>query len=126
MIPLIDVTRSKPVRPSGRKDAARIKCGDIEVDARRYRALRGGRPLELGTRELHILALLMSRPGVVHSRDQILDAVWGADAAVTDRNVDAYIKRLRKMLKAGADIRADDPIRTVRGVGYAFDEFYEG
>jgi len=62
----------------------------------------------------------MSRPGVVFSREQLLDAVWGHDRAVTDRTVDVYILRLRQKIEA-------DPanpllIRSVRGFGYSFNE----
>lgn len=100
-----------------------LRIGDIIADRDRYRVWRSGREIRLGTREFHLLALLMGSPGRVYTRDQILDAVWGEDAQVTDRNVDAYVKRLRRAL-GGRD--AADPIRTVRNVGYAFDEFYGG
>jgi DNA-binding response OmpR family regulator len=61
----------------------------------------------------------MNRPGVVFSREQLLDAVWGHDRAVTDRTVDVYILRLRQKIEA-------DPanpllIRSVRGFGYSFN-----
>jgi DNA-binding response OmpR family regulator len=62
----------------------------------------------------------MSRPGVVFSREQLLDAVWGHDRAVTDRTVDVYILRLRQKLE-GED-RALCFIRSVRGFGYSFNE----
>lgn len=121
MIPMIDVTSTAPRKTQGRFPAGRLAAGDIVLDLNRYRVHRAGRPVALGTREFRILALLMRHPGHVYTRDQILDRVWGEDADVTDRNVDAYIKRLRRMLNGGG--RAD-PIRTVRGVGYAFDEYY--
>ena len=62
----------------------------------------------------------MSRPGVVFSREQLLDAVWGHDRAVTDRTVDVYILRLRQKIES-------DPanpllIRSVRGFGYSFND----
>jgi DNA-binding response OmpR family regulator len=60
----------------------------------------------------------MSRPGVVFSREQLLDAVWGHDRAVTDRTVDVYILRLRQKIET-----AEGPsyIRSVRGFGYSFN-----
>ena len=61
----------------------------------------------------------MSRPGVVFSREQLLDAVWGHDRAVTDRTVDVYILRLRQKIEA--DPANPFLIRSVRGFGYSFN-----
>ena len=67
--------------------------------------------------EFRLLEFLMSRPSVVFSREQLLDAVWGHDRAVTDRTVDVYILRLRQKIET-----EDGPsfIRSVRGFGYSF------
>jgi two-component system, OmpR family, phosphate regulon response regulator PhoB len=62
----------------------------------------------------------MSRPGVVFSREQLLDAVWGHDRAVTDRTVDVYILRLRQKIEVEQGSSA--LIRSVRGFGYSFNE----
>jgi len=62
----------------------------------------------------------MSRPGVVFSREQLLDAVWGHDRAVTDRTVDVYILRLRQKIEQ--DATNPSFIRSVRGFGYSFDK----
>jgi DNA-binding response OmpR family regulator len=62
----------------------------------------------------------MSRPGVVFSREQLLDSVWGHDRAVTDRTVDVYILRLRQ--KVEVDSTNPLRIRSVRGFGYSFNE----
>jgi DNA-binding response OmpR family regulator len=62
----------------------------------------------------------MSRPGVVFSREQLLDAVWGHDRAVTDRTVDVYILRLRQKIEA--DTTNPNFIRSVRGFGHSFNE----
>ena len=59
----------------------------------------------------------MARPGVVFSRDQLLDAVWGHDRAVTDRTVDVYVLRLRQKIE---DEQGPEFIRSVRGFGYSF------
>ena len=64
----------------------------------------------------------MCHPGRVFTRDQLLNAVWGHDIYVDDRTVDVHVGRLRKSLNRG---RARDPIRTVRGTGYAFDERFD-
>ena len=62
----------------------------------------------------------MSRPGVVYSREQLLDSVWGHDRAVTDRTVDVYILRLRQKIET--DPTNPALIRAVRGFGYSFNE----
>jgi two-component system, OmpR family, phosphate regulon response regulator PhoB len=101
--------------------ATRLVAGDLEVqrDARRVR--RAGTELHLGPTEYRILEFLMLKPGRVYSREQLLDAVWGRDASVDERTVDVHIGRLRKVLSLPGE---NDPIRTVRGAGYAFDETY--
>jgi two-component system phosphate regulon response regulator PhoB len=63
----------------------------------------------------------MLKPGRVFSREQLLDGVWGRDAYVDERTVDVHIGRLRKALSTAGE---HDPIRTVRGAGYSFDETY--
>jgi DNA-binding response OmpR family regulator len=70
--------------------------------------------------EFRLLEFLMSRPGVVYSREQLLDAVWGHDRAVTDRTVDVYILRLRQKIEP--DPTNPSFIRAVRGFGYSFNE----
>jgi two-component system phosphate regulon response regulator PhoB len=73
------------------------------------------KPVELTPTEFKLLALLMSRPGRVQSRDGLLNEVWGYEVAITSRTVDIRILRLREKLgKAGA------AIETVRGFGYRF------
>ena len=64
----------------------------------------------------------MRTPGRVFSREQLLNGVWGHDVYVDDRTVDVHIGRLRKAINKG---RAKDPIRTVRGAGYAFDDRFK-
>ena len=63
----------------------------------------------------------MQTPGRVFNREQLLTNVWGEDAYVDERTVDVFVGRLRKALNQG---RGPDPIRTVRGFGYAFDECF--
>ncbi|NBR34862.1 MAG: DNA-binding response regulator, partial [Rhodobacteraceae bacterium] len=71
---------------------------------------------KLGPTEFRLLSTLMERQGRVLSRDQLLDDVWGRDIYVDTRTVDVHIGRLRKSL---IEHGHDDPIRTVRGAGYA-------
>jgi DNA-binding response OmpR family regulator len=105
----------------GQQAAARaLKAGALELDRNSCRVRLNGAALSLTATEFRLLEFLMTRPGVVFSREQLLDAVWGHDRAVTDRTVDVYILRLRQKIEA-------DPtnpmfIRSVRGFGYSFNE----
>ena len=92
--------------------------GDIVLDRANQRR-RGSREVHLWPIEL--LELFLEQPGRVFSRAQLLDGVWGSLAEITDRAVDVHIGRLRKALSHG---RERDPIRTMRGTGYSFDETF--
>ena len=94
----------------------RLEWGDIVLDAETHRVTRDGKNLKLGPTEFRLLATFMERPGRVWARDQLLDRVWGRDIYVDTRTVDVHVGRLRKALCAQG---GDDPLRTVRGVGYA-------
>ena len=94
----------------------RLSFGDITLDAETHKVFRAGHELRLGPTEFRLLTTLLEKPGRVWSRDQLLDRVWGRDIYVDTRTVDVHIGRLRKALgRAGGA----DPIRTVRGAGYA-------
>jgi two-component system phosphate regulon response regulator PhoB len=99
--------------------AAVLKGGDIELDRDTHRVRRNGHELHLGPTEFRLLEFLMQSPGRVFSRAQLLDSVWGRDVFVDERTVDVHVGRLRKALGRGRD-----PIRTVRGSGYSFDESF--
>lgn len=99
--------------------AERLRAGDIALDRRTRRVTRATRDITLSPTEFRLLEYLMQSPGRVYSRSQLLDAVWGRDIYVDERTVDVHVGRLRKCLKRGREI---DPIRTVRGMGYSFDE----
>jgi len=109
-------------RASPERVAAVLSAGDIELDRERRRVFRAGRELALGPTEFRLLEYLLQSPGRVFSREQLLDGVWGNDVYIEDRTVDVHVGRLRKAL---SDSGERDPIRTVRGSGYAFDEHYE-
>ena len=79
-----------------------------------------GQALELSRYEYGLLAALMQRPGRVFTRDELLERVWDDPGESFDRTVDAHIKTLRAKLRAVRD--GEDPIRTLRGVGYALRE----
>jgi len=97
-----------------------LKAGGLELDRGSLQVRLHGKLLSLTATEFRLLEFLMSRPGAVFSRDQLLDAVWGHDRAVTDRTVDVYILRIRQKIEADAANPAF--IRSVRGFGYAFAE----
>jgi two-component system phosphate regulon response regulator PhoB len=107
-------TQLRRVRPAAVGE--RLEYEDILVDLAEYRVYRNSELLSLGPTEFRLLTAFMERPGRVWSREQLLDRVWGRDIYVDSRTVDVHVGRLRKALKAGDH---GDPIRTVRGAGYA-------
>ena len=99
--------------------ASVLGAGDLELDREKKRVSRSGREVHLGPTEFRLLEFLMQSPGRVYTREQLLDGVWGRDIYIDERTVDVHVGRLRRALNRG---RAADPIRTVRGAGYSFDE----
>lgn len=97
-----------------------LKSGTLELDRSSCRVWVNGQEIQLTATEFRLLEFLMARPGVVFSREQLLDSVWGHDRAVTDRTVDVYILRLRQ--KVEPDPANPSLIRSVRGFGYSFNE----
>ncbi len=100
--------------------AKTLKAGTLELDRTSYRVFLNTEEIALTATEFRLLDFLMSRPGVVFSREQLLDSVWGHDRAVTDRTVDVYILRLRQKIET--DPTNPGFIRSVRGFGYSFDQ----
>jgi len=96
-----------------------LRADGIELDRDSCSVRLDGKPLTLTATEFRLLDFLMSRPGVVFSREQLLDYVWGVDHAVTDRTVDVHILRLRQ--KVESDPANPTLIRSVRGFGYLFE-----
>ncbi len=97
-----------------------LKSGALELDRDSCRVRLGASELQLTATEFRLLEHLMNRPGIVFSRQQLLDAVWGHDRAVTDRTVDVYILRLRQKIESGG--APTGRIRSVRGFGYSFND----
>ena len=95
-----------------------VKIGPLEVDKAACRVRLDGEEVALTATEFRLLDFLMSRPGIVFSREQLLDGVWGHDRAVTDRTVDVYILRLRQKIETE---NGSAFLRSVRGFGYSFD-----
>ena len=102
------------VRPS--TVGLRLEFDDIILDAETHKVSRSDKPLKLGPTEFRLLSTFMEKPGRVWSREQLLDRVWGRDIYVDTRTVDVHIGRLRKALTQHG---GEDPVRTVRGAGYA-------
>ncbi|MBD1202601.1 MAG: phosphate regulon transcriptional regulator PhoB [Rhodobacteraceae bacterium] len=93
-----------------------LEHGDIRLDMETHRVHRAGAEVRLGPTEFRLLTCFMERPGRVFTREALLDRVWGRDIYVETRTVDVHVGRLRKAL---TEAGGDDPIRTVRGSGYA-------
>ncbi|SMX35038.1 phosphate regulon transcriptional regulator PhoB [Actibacterium lipolyticum] len=93
-----------------------LEFEDILLDAETHKVFRAEKLLKLGPTEFRLLSTFMEKPGRVWSREQLLDRVWGRDIYVDTRTVDVHIGRLRKAL---CQFGGDDPVRTVRGAGYA-------
>ncbi|MDO5613001.1 MAG: phosphate regulon transcriptional regulator PhoB [Paracoccus sp. (in: a-proteobacteria)] len=107
-------TQLRRTRPASMGE--RLSFDDIVLDAAEHRVFRSGQPLHLGPTEFRLLSTLMEKPGRVWTREQLLDRVWGRDIYVDTRTIDVHVGRLRKALMANG---GNNPVRTVRGTGYA-------
>ena len=103
------VRRSRVSRSSNEP----VSVGAVSMDTTRRRVWVGDEPVDLTATEFDLLAHLVSEPGRVFSRDQLLAEVWGYASVVGSRTVDVHVAQLR------AKLGDDSPIRTVRGVGYS-------
>lgn len=88
--------------------------GDLAVDLDKYQVTHKGEKLDLPRKEFELLSLLISRPGKVFHRDEILDKIWGNEVVVGGRTIDVHIRKLREKI-------GDQYIKTVKGVGYKFE-----
>lgn len=104
--------------PAANAQGVSAQAMPLVIDAERRRILYYGRALELSRYEYGLLKTLATRPGRVYSRDELLEQVWDEPGDSFDRTVDAHIKTLRAKLHAIAPRL--EPIRTHRGIGYAF------
>lgn len=96
-----------------------VQVGDLTVDRKTHEVRRAGKPISLTRTEYVILDRLIARPGVVVSRDALVDIAWGSDRDVEKNTLDVFIWQLRSKIEAG---RASRLIQTVRGFGYAIRE----
>lgn len=93
---------------------ATIKAGAIEINRERYVVIANGKEITLPRKEFELLSLLVSKPGRVFKREEILHKVWGNDTIVGDRTIDVHIRKLRE--KIGEEL-----FKTIKGIGYKFD-----
>ncbi|MGI8867812.1 MAG: response regulator transcription factor [Mycobacteriales bacterium] len=100
----------------GLDPGAPLTVGDVVVDVTRRRVTVGGDDRALTATEFDLLSHLMSRPGQVFSREQLLSQVWGYAAAAGTRTVDVHVAQIRAKLGPAT------PIRTVRGYGYSAED----
>ncbi|MEP7304728.1 MAG: response regulator transcription factor [Acidobacteriota bacterium] len=95
-----------------------VTRGSLTLDPTRRRVDIGGVEVKMTNREFRLLYTLVSRPGVVFTRQEILDTMWGSDRHLTPRCVDALVKRVRRRVAAVSPVGV--PLQTIRGVGYRF------
>ena len=106
--------RNEPAAPQRSK----VNRGDIVIDPTAHSVQVGGKAVELSALEFKLLHYMALHPGMVFSRDQLLDGVWGNDRSVTPRSVDVYVRRIREKI----EMKPQQPsyVQTVHGVGYRF------
>ncbi len=109
-------------RASPERIATVLTVGDIKLDRETHRVTRADRQIHLGPTEFRLLEFLMQSPGRVFSRAQLLDGVWGPNVYVDERTVDVHVGRLRRAMMRGQET---NPVRTVRGAGYALSDTLE-
>ena len=114
--PNVFVSRVKALlrRVSKNLSAGIIETGGIKIDIEKYRVEKDGKEIVFPKKEFELLHLLISKPGKVFKRDEILQKVWGNEVIVGDRTIDVHIRKLREKL-------GDDYFQTVKGVGYKFE-----
>lgn len=96
----------------------RCQIGDLVIDFRKYQAYRGTRKVDFTTREFDLLRYFVAHTGVLVTREQILNEVWGFDEAMVTRTIDNFVVKLRQKVEPSS--RAPEHILTVHGAGYKF------
>ncbi len=106
--------RNEPAEPQRSK----VQRGELVIDPMAHSVTVSGRPIELSALEFRLLHYMALHPGMVFSRDQLLDGVWGNDRTVTPRSVDVYVRRIRE--KVESEPQRPIFVQTIHGVGYRF------
>ncbi len=114
--PRVLVSRIKALmrRVNGNVSEDFVKIGNLEIDREKYSVTYNDQELTFPRKEFELLSLLISKPGKVFTRDEIMTRVWGDDIIVGDRTIDVHIRKIREKL-------GDESIKTIKGVGYKFD-----
>ena len=112
--------RRAPGQSNGHSTDAAFRFGEVAIDFKRAEVVCKSKPVDLSAMEFKLLQFLIENRGVVHSRDALLDAVWGYDAMPTTRTVDVHIAWLRQKLEENP--RHPKFIQTVHGLGYKFTD----
>lgn len=110
-------TRLRTLDAVDKEEADVVRQGPVEVDRARFQVKVDGGQIPMTLAEFRLFNALISRPGIVLSRDRLLDAVTGGDGVLIDRNIDVHVRSIRKKLGESRDL-----IQTVRGLGYKFKE----
>jgi DNA-binding response OmpR family regulator len=110
--------RASHLAPSAAGDRAAISSGPLKLDPARRQGVLNGQAVELTPHEFDVLYLLAANPGIVFTREMLLERVWTNETHVTERSVDTLVKRLRQKIEA--DTRDPKLILTVWGTGYKF------
>jgi len=121
---------SKPIKPRAlmsrisalfrrkredKKDKSVVKIGDLTIDKSSYTVLKNDVPITLPKKEFELLYYLAENPNKVHTRDELLQNIWGSDVYVLARTVDVHIRKVREKIGEGY-------ISTLKGVGYKFED----
>jgi len=97
-----------------------LKIGNMEIDTARHKVSIGGRPVELSPKEFELLTFLLQNKGIVFSRNQLLEKIWGYNYEGDSRSIDVHIRWLRKKIEFNP--QKPRHLITVRGFGYKFEE----
>ena len=103
------------LRRSVLQGSTEISMTGISVDREKYIVYKEGEELKLPRKEFELLSLLLSKPGKVFGRNEILECVWGSEVIVGDRTIDVHIRKLREKL-------GGQYLKTIKGVGYKYEE----
>ena len=115
--PRLLVSRVKALlrrKGGGESSAETIETGGIVIDREKYLVIKNGEELKLPRKEFELLSLLLTKPGKVFERNEILERVWGSEVIVGDRTIDVHIRKLREKI-------GDEYLKTIKGVGYKYD-----
>jgi len=117
MMEMVSRVRAVLRRSAPARDDSLLRLGALEMNLREHTVCAGGEKVALTLKEYELLRVLLSHPGMVFTRDQLLGDIWGMDYDGETRTVDVHVRTLRQKLgEAGAQLQ------TVRGVGYRLEE----